>query len=44
MTEDDSKKEELNEPELVVLDSKDSLLEHLKDSVSYTHLTLPTKA
>ena len=31
MTEDDSKKEELNEPELVVLDSKDSLLEHLKD-------------
>ena len=25
MTEDDSKKEELNEPELVVLDSKDSL-------------------
>ena len=32
MTEDNSKKEEeLNEPELVVLDSKDSLLEHLKD-------------
>ena len=41
MTEDDSKKEELNEPELVVLDSKDSLLEHLKDLMPKKEEAIP---
>ena len=42
MTEDNSKKEEeLNEPELVALDSKDSLLEHLKDLMPKKEEAMP---